>query len=980
MPGITYKSAWERVVSFRAIVLRNGCAIGRVRLQRMKNFLLILAICGFCSAALSSDAAEKRVPWTTSRVTGSAEPPPPYIAERAFPKLKFAEPLELVLMPGSGRLFVCEHASKIFSFPDKDDVEKADLFVDVKQLHSDVTEVYSIAFHPGFLTNHYVYIWYILKPELPDGTHISRFKMNMTDPPTLETASEHSVFTWKSGGHNGGCIRFGKDGYMYLATGDGVGPAPPDTMNTGQDISDVLSSILRIDVDHEENGRAYRIPSDNPFVNTPGARGEVWAYGLRNPWRMSFDSATGDLWVGDVGWELWEMIYRIERGGNYGWSIMEGSHQTVKPNGKRGPTPILLPTIEHPHSEASSITGGNVYHGKKFPELAGAYIYGDYGTGKIWELRHDGSRVVKSREIASTRMQIVSLGENRDSELYIVDIQSGGIYRLTKNPSASSSGDFPRKLSETGLFGKNLEPASGVYPYTINCEKWRDYAATERLIGFPNTSAVAINDGRWQFPSNAVLAKTYTLEMERGKPSSKRKIETQLLHFNGQDWNAYSYRWNDQQTDAELVPAAGSETTLTVSDSDAPDGKRVQNWRFHSRAECLRCHNPWCGTLLAFNSDQLKHDITESSHSDAADQLVRLIDLDLLPKKASENATADKFVDPYSADHSLEARARSYLHINCSHCHRENAGGAVQSFMNVEMPLARAGLLDNKPSQGTFGIPDAKVITPGDPSHSILFYRLSKSGKGHMPYLGSSVIDPAGLDVIYRWIESFNKSEQKTGEASLDNLDQQLRSIPSALRLMRALDQKTFDSNTRELVLAKAQTADPLVRDLFERFLPEEKRIKTLGTTVDPNSILSLKGDAARGRALFASEGNVQCQTCHRAEKAGHDFGPDLSQIGRKYNRAQILENILEPSKTIDPQYVPYSIEMKDETVHSGFLISKTEKEIVLKEATAPEVHIPSAQIKTTQTQKLSLMPEGLLQGLTAQDAADLIDYLGSLR
>jgi putative heme-binding domain-containing protein len=170
------------------------------------------------------------------------------------------------------------------------------------------------------------------------------------------------------------------------------------------------------------------------------------------------------------------------------------------------------------------------------------------------------------------------------------------------------------------------------------------------------------------------------------------------------------------------------------------------------------------------------------------------------------------------------------------------------------------------------------------------------------------------------------------------------------------------------------------VRDLFERFLPEERRTKTLGSQIDPGVILVLRGDAGRGRKIFIQEGGAQCQTCHRAEGVGRDFGPDLSHIGKKYARAQILENILEPSKTIDPPYVAYLVETRDDTMHTGFLIRKSADEVVLKEATAEEVRLPAAAIKRMEAQRLSLMPEGLLQGMTAQEAADLIEYLQSLR
>ncbi|HKQ39588.1 MAG TPA: PQQ-dependent sugar dehydrogenase, partial [Verrucomicrobiae bacterium] len=407
-------------------------------------------------------SASARDPWLTSRVVGSPDPPSPYISERVFPKLKFREPVELTVMPGTDRMIMVEREAKIYSFPNKNDCEKPDLFANMKDLDNEIRETYSIAFHPGFLTNRYIFVFYIYKSDLPEGTHVSRFKVKDTDPPTIDLTTEKLIITWLSGGHNGGCIRFGPDGYMYLSIGDATVPSPPDLLDTGQDLSDLLGSIVRIDVDREDNGRPYRIPPDNPFINTPRARPEIWAYGLRNPWRMSFDPATGDLWVGDVGWELWENIYRVVHGGNYGWSLMEGNH-VVRPGSKRGPTPILPPVVEHPHSEAASITGGYIYRGRQLTELQKAYIYGDYETGKIWEWREG-----KSREIADTPFKIITFAEDHAGELYFVDY-GGGTYRLVRNPAAGRPSEFPRKLSDTGLFTslRDHKPAPGVAPFNV---------------------------------------------------------------------------------------------------------------------------------------------------------------------------------------------------------------------------------------------------------------------------------------------------------------------------------------------------------------------------------------------------------------------------------------------------------------------------------------------------------------------------------
>ncbi|MBC8114538.1 MAG: PQQ-dependent sugar dehydrogenase, partial [Candidatus Saccharimonas sp.] len=241
---------------------------------------------------------EKRVAWTTSRITGSPEVPLPYVTERAFSALKFTNCLDLTKAPGSDRLFVVEQAGKIFSFPNKPDVAVADLVIDLAKAIPGVQQVYALEFHPDFPKNRFCYVCYIKAANLDDGTHIARFRVSNTDPPTIDVASETTIITWLSGGHNGCCLKFGLDGCLYISTGDGSGPNPPDARRAGQDVSNLLSCILRIDVDHTDDGRNYRIPADNPFVDLKGARGEIWAYGFRNPWRMSFDQKTGDLWVG----------------------------------------------------------------------------------------------------------------------------------------------------------------------------------------------------------------------------------------------------------------------------------------------------------------------------------------------------------------------------------------------------------------------------------------------------------------------------------------------------------------------------------------------------------------------------------------------------------------------------------------------------------------------------------------------------------
>ncbi len=525
---------------------------------------VLLALAFHSSATLAAE----RVPWTSSRIRGTPEPPPPFVVERIYPGITFKRPVDVQLFPGSERLVVVEESGRVRSFvPGSDTIDD---FGSPSAFNAEINRVYSITFHPRFAENRFAYVFAVEdlhgKDARENGSHIIRFRVAGDNPPKLDPASGKVLFSWAAGGHNGGNVRFGPDGMLYFSTGDGTRPDPPDELVVGQDLTRVLSSVLRIDVDHPDAGRAYGIPKDNPFVNEPGARGEKWAYGLRNPWRMSFDPKSGELFVGDVGWELWEMIYRVKPGRNFGWSITEGSKQDVRPERLRGPTPIVPPLVAHSHEEAASITGGEFYHGTRLQELKGAYIYGDWQMGTFWSLRTDGDKVTEHREIARSSLMPAAFGIARDGELIIADYSGGGLHRLAPNPLAGKTSAFPRKLSETGLFTDThtQKPAAGVLPYEINAEVWADHATAERWVAFPGTDGAYVAQeakgvvlrGRWGFPAGATFAKTYSLEMERGNSATRRRIETQVLHFDGSLWGTYTYRWNAEQTDAELVPAA----------------------------------------------------------------------------------------------------------------------------------------------------------------------------------------------------------------------------------------------------------------------------------------------------------------------------------------------------------------------------------------------------------------------------------------
>ena len=387
------------------------------------------------------------------------------------------------------------------------------------------------------------------------------------------------------------------------------------------------------------------------------------------------------------------------------------------------------------------------------------------------------------------------------------------------------------------------------------------------------------------------------MELEAGRRDTRHRLETQILHFDGQDWHAYTYRWNDEQTDAALVEAAGGETTLRITDPDAPDGYRQQHWRFHSRAECLRCHNPWATFALAFTGPQLDRAVAykiggkrgSDWRSDAgavttADQLKTLCQLGVLDKApAARRQTI--LTNPYDSRGELNRRARSWLHVNCSHCHREGAGGSVVSHFDYESKLPDMKAIGRSPSQGTLGLAGAQVICPGAPCSSVLFYRISTTGQGRMPLIGSTEVDTRGVRLIHDWIEHLDRESAadsaqasaaggtnlffasiralqqsaSSTEAVQAALDALLASPNGALALMTAVQEHSIPARcTPEWTARVARDPSFQVRDLFARFLPEHLRPKRLGLTVNPEQILSLNGDTSRGRALFLAEAS-QC-------------------------------------------------------------------------------------------------------------------------
>jgi putative heme-binding domain-containing protein len=962
-------------------------------------------------------AVTKRAAWTTSRVHGSPEPPAPYRIVPAFGELRFQRPTSIEELPGENRLLVTEMGGKIFTFtfPQEADATRPDLLIDLASLlpgdpltgdgaARDVS-LFDAEPHPDFRHNRQLFVCYVH----PRGeTRVSRFTLDDHAPPAVVAGSEKVIITWPSGGHNGGCLEFGTDGFLFISTGDGSGPNPPDGLTTGQDVSDLLGAILRVDVDHPTAERAYTIPADNPFVGVEGVRAEIWAYGLRNPWKFGIDPQSGNIFAADNGWESWEMVHRIQRGGNCGWPVMEG-RMALRTEVKPGPTPIIPPVKDHPHTEANSVIGGPVYRGRKLPGLAGSFVYGDYITGTIWAIRPDEDNSYSHTTLVDTDLRIVAFTEASGGQLYVLDYDfTGQIYELLPSDVPDTSATFPRRLSETGLFASldEMRSAPGVVPYQVQVARWMDGAKGQRWIALPGTDTVKLAGSarvelagqgtKAVYPEGTVLVKHLTLPQAEG---SELRLETQILHFEAGTWRPYSYLWDDAGREALLVESTGANRSIRTV--EPPSNAPVERtWHVNAVNECKVCHNAESGYVLGFAANQLH---VALAGSPGTDQLTLLAAAGVLAKAP---AVADddplRLVDPQDASNDLNDRARSYLHVNCGVCHRPGGNAIVSFYLRRDLPFDQ--LNTNKGTGiGTFGIRDGRIIAPGDPYRSLLLYRMSKLGYARMPYIGSRMVDSSAVPLIEEWIGSLPKSDegktsapakptsaessvlQSLAEKSLPpgQRDSALRllmqSTEGALALAAQMHRGAISPEDVAAALSLvAASPKSEIRGLFETFIPEAKRRATLGALVDPQVILNHRGDHERGKLIFFSDG-ARCRACHELDDRSKSLGPTLAEINKKYPRLdELLLHVLRPSQKIDEPFAAYTLVRSDGTTVGGLLLEQTEKRVVLKTLEKQTVAVERPDIEELRRSEKSLMPEGVLSDLTAQEAADLFEYIRS--
>ncbi len=679
--------------------------------------------------------------------------------QRVFPSLSFTSPILLTEAPGepTNRWYVVEQRGTIRRF-EGTNPSTTTQWADLQSIVDDSASesgLLGMAFHPNYASNGRVFLSYTGSGASPFQSHISEFRRGLNG--LLDPTTERILLRLDQpfDNHNGGNILFGPDGNLYIGFGDGGSGGDPG--NRAQNRNLLFGKILRINVD---GANPYAIPANNPYVGNglcsagsgSASCPEIYAYGLRNPWRWSFDrSATDpDLWLSDVGQDSWEEVDRIVKGGNYGWRIREGRH-CFNPSSNCPLTangaPLIDPIAEYDHSLGQSITGGYVYRGTAIASLRGRYVFADFSSGRLMYLATNSSGGFDRRDlIQSTGLNISSFAEDSAGELYVVDY-NGGLYQIVPG-SGTINDTVPANLIDTGCvsMADPKLPASGLIPYAPNAAFWSDGAAKERWMALPNNQTITIqSDGDWSFPSGTVLVKHFRL--------GTRLIETRLFmrHPDTGNWGGYTYQWNSAQTAATLVKG-GLITNIN------PPG---QDWIYPSEAQCLQCHTSAAGRSLGLETAQLNSNLTYPATGRMANQLATLNAIGMFTTPLAQPPSAlPVYPDPYGTSGSLTERARAYLHTNCSQCHRPSGGTPSNMDLRFGTASAATNACNATPASGDLGISGARLIVPGNPAASLIFVRMSRRDLHQMPPLASNLVDTAGVALIQSWIAGMNSTCQ----------------------------------------------------------------------------------------------------------------------------------------------------------------------------------------------------------------------------
>lgn len=740
-----------------------------------------------------------------------------WTAVEAYPNLTFTDPIELLEMPYTNKFMMVGKKGRLWTFDKTDTTTNAKttiLNIESRVITSGDAGFMGAVFHPEFgqtgsPNREYIYTFFRgYGPTVVNQLaylFLSRweydFGTGLVDPASEDTLiMQYDRHEW----HNGGDMFFGQDGFLYLSIGDEGGAY--DQYNNGQKINEgLLSGALRIDVDMDPSrshpirrqplnpatppagwpdskSQGYYIPNDNPWLDPGGSvLEEFWAIGLRSPHRMTLDTVTGNIWVGDIGQGTREEISLVPKGGNLQWPYMEGNlDKSSVSNLKNKPNPLtgydVFPVYDYPRSEGNCVIGGFVYRGTKWNTvLGGKYLFGDHSNRKVWAMDYDPFTGTSQINLLTTipafgtgskngisAFATDSTGEVYVLKLYGTNLDGGKIYKLVPQ---SVTPEPPALLSATGAFTDltNLTPASGLIPYTVNSPLWSDSARKKRWVAIPNdgtynTSAEEVTfseNGNWSFPDGTVFIKHFEVPVDETDPSLVRRLETRfLIRQQGGGVYGITYKWNKAGTEATLV--GGSSDTIQYAISLAGGGVSNRVWTIPSRANCLSCHNDNAENVLGVRTHQLNGDLTYPSTGVTDNQLRTWNNLGIFSSTLNEASIPGypHSVEVTDGSASLELRVRSYLDANCAHCHQPNGVGA-----NFDARLATSlnqQNLVNGSLQGSYGLSNEAVVKPMDHTRSILYLRDNSVESDAMPPLGKSVIDADYISVLKNWIETLD--------------------------------------------------------------------------------------------------------------------------------------------------------------------------------------------------------------------------------
>ncbi len=712
----------------------------------------------------------------------------------AFPNLMFTNALGFAAVPADNHVVVWEREGRIWSFVNDSNVTTKTLVLDISNQCQgwDDSGLLNLVFHPGFATNHYIFVYYtwvapgtvvgsptVRPPTFNTGAYHDRLSRFTLDSSGVAIPGSETVFVDQVGNsvwHNGSGMFFHpSNGFLYVTDGD-----DEDGNNTQVITNNLFSGVWRLDVDRRggsishpivrqpANGTTanYYIPNDNPFVGQSNALEEFYAIGLRSPHRMTCDPVSGRIFLADVGEgsrEELDVIEPSDRPGlNFQWNRIEGLQGDLTP-------PYIgvnkRPIMDYTHSEGQAIIGGYVYHGSLFAsDLGGKYIFGDNVQKKVWVLDESTSPPGKillcimptgpGPNSGADYTGLSSFGLDQNNEIYFSQMSSvgGHIYTLARSGPPPASKPFPPLLSQTGAFGDlaSLAPNPNLVPYTVNSPLWSDGAVKTRWMALPTNTFVHFTPtGEWSFPNGTAFIKHFELPVDDTNPAQLRRLETRFLvrDTNGTVYGI-TYKWRTNYTDADLVTNAITEDILVNTGS----GTRTQQWFYHGPLDCLRCHTPAASYVLGVKTRQLNGAFSYPGNGVTDNQLRAWNHIGLFDSTLNETTLSnyDKLVSVTNTSASLTYRVRSYLDSNCSQCHRPGGAPALWDA-RYDTPLASQGII-NGALADNLGISGAHVVTPQNLSNSVMYLRVNTTDTIKMPPLARNRIDANAANTLAAWI------------------------------------------------------------------------------------------------------------------------------------------------------------------------------------------------------------------------------------